>query len=375
MGRQKQERARDWTSGHEPRPEGAAWEEHGGELMWVAGYTEGGAPYGLTVDEFRLANERHAGDTGWARAKSVLKELLELSSGPPTRAEVGRVRKIAHGLSRDIFAAEVELSPDRDHRSGPYVVLLPRPDADDQLDDRARKELRLCGRLSHLTLPFRVPAVVGLYPESGHMALVRGFVRGIELDPRAGRQPGIPPWETLGQIAAAVHGLDGALFEDILPGSATRREHAQAALSVFDGLDGTEVREARAWAEAHLPPAEPSVLVHGDLLGQNILIDPDGPLAVIDWEYARRGDPAYDLAIVTRGVRRPFQVERGLEKLLDAYHRQGGAGVTLEHVTLHELCLVAGWYRDALAGPDIYPPHQELARLRSLLRRAQGRIA
>jgi thiamine kinase-like enzyme len=29
--------------------------------------------------------------------------------------------------------------------------------------------------------------------------------------------------------------------------------------------------------------------------------------AVIDWEYAIRGHPAYDLAIVTRGTRRPFQ--------------------------------------------------------------------
>ena len=78
--------------------------------------------------------------------------------------------------------------------------------------------------------------------------------------------------------------------------------------------------------------------MHGDLLGQNILVDPDGSPSVIDWEYAQRGDPAHDLAIVTRGVRRPFQVERGLEKLLEAYHRHGGTGVTIEQVRLHELC-------------------------------------
>jgi hypothetical protein len=161
LGRRKQERARDWTSGEEPRPEGEDWQEYGGELMWVAGFTEGGAPYGLTVDEFRLANERDAGDAGnagWARAKWVLKELLEMWSGPPTRADVGLVRNIAHGLSRDIFAAEVELTPDRSCDSGPYVVLLPRRGADDHLDDRAQRELRLLGRLSHLTLPFSVPA-------------------------------------------------------------------------------------------------------------------------------------------------------------------------------------------------------------------------
>jgi aminoglycoside phosphotransferase (APT) family kinase protein len=369
MRRVKQERAGDWALGDEPRPDGEDWAEHGGVFIWVAGFTEGGVPYGLGVDEFRLANERDARDAGWARAKSVLRDLLELSSDPLTRADVGFVRKIARGLSRDVFAAHVDLAPDPGRRSGSYVVLLPRSDADDWLAVRRRKELRLLGRLSQLTLPFRVPTVVGAFPDSGRMALVREFVRGIELELRTGRQPGIRPWEILGEIMAAIHGLDGARLEDVLPGSSTRREHAQAALRVFDGLDGIEFREARLWAEAHLPPAEPSVLVHGDLLGQNILIDPGGPPSVIDWEYAQRGDPAHDLAIVTRGVRRPFQVERGLEKLLEAYHLHAGTGVSIEQVRLHELCLVAGWYRDALVGGGPHAPDEELARLRSLLRR------
>ncbi len=168
---------------------------------------------------------------------------------------------------------------------------------------------------------------------------------------------------------AAIHRLDAVRLEDILPGNATRREHARAALRVFDGLDAIEFGEARHWAEAHLPPDDPGVLVHGDLLGQNILLAPGGPPAVIDWEFAQRGDPAYDFAIVSRGFRRPFQVERGLEQLLKAYGRHGGSGVTLEHVRLHELCLVAGWYRDALAGRGAHAPDEELARLRGLLRR------
>jgi len=57
------------------------------------------------------------------------------------------------------------------------------------------------------------------------------------------------------------------------------------------------------------PPDDPSVLLHGDLLGQ-ILLAMDGPHHVINWEYATRGDPAYDLAIVTRGVEQPFQIAR-----------------------------------------------------------------
>ena len=69
---------------------------------------------------------------------------------------------------------------------------------------------------------------------------------------------------------------------------------------------------------AHLPPATPSALLHGDLLGQNILFSLDGePLGLIDWEQTELGDPAYDLAIVTRGVKRPFKVSGGLDLLVE----------------------------------------------------------
>src|SRR6266571_2161518 len=84
----EQRHVRAWTSGDEPRPEGDGWEDYGGERMWVVGHTEGGVPYGLTVDEFRLANEQFAGAAGWARAKFVLKLVLELSSELGTHADV-----------------------------------------------------------------------------------------------------------------------------------------------------------------------------------------------------------------------------------------------------------------------------------------------
>ena len=82
----------------------------------------------------------------------------------------------------------------------------------------------------------------------------------------------------------------------------------------------------------HLPTARPSVLLHGDLLGQNILLAPGTPPTVIDWEYARHGDPAYEFAIVTRGVQRPFEIADGLARLVEAYQRHGGQEVRAEHV-------------------------------------------
>ena len=101
--------------------------------------------------------------------------------------------------------------------------------------------------------------------------------------------------------------------------------------------------DARAWAHEHLPPDEPSVLLHGDLLGQNLLVslDDDVPIGVIDWHSAMIGDPAYDLAIVTRGKRRPFQSDSGMNKLLEAYQERAGTVLSPVDVSLYEMTLQA----------------------------------
>jgi aminoglycoside phosphotransferase (APT) family kinase protein len=58
--------------------------------------------------------------------------------------------------------------------------------------------------------------------------------------------------------------------------------HARTAIAVVDESDSPVMRDARQWALEHLPPAQPSVLLHGDLLGQNILLAPGIPPTVID---------------------------------------------------------------------------------------------
>jgi aminoglycoside phosphotransferase (APT) family kinase protein len=221
-------------------------------------------------------------------------------------------------------------------------------------------------------MPFRVPEVIGAYPLAGRRALVYRFLRGIELDLRAGRQGSVCPWELVGEIAAAIHGLDTGALGALLPGHATRRAHALAAVEKYlAGAREPELAAACAWAMAHLPPDQPAVLLHGDLLGQNILLCPGEPTAVIDWEYACLGDPAYDLSIVTRGSRDPFKTSGGLNKLLDAYREHGG-DVTAAAMHLHELCLVASWYRDARKerGGETQA-QQYLSQLRNILRRAE----
>lgn len=72
-----------------------------------------------------------------------------------------------------------------------------------------------------------------------------------------------------------------------------------------------------------------------------------------DWvevggQHATTGDPAYDLAIVTRGVRRPFQIADGLERLLEEYVTLSGRTIDRAHVRIHELALAGRRYRAAL---------------------------
>ncbi|MGE0752934.1 MAG: phosphotransferase family protein [Variibacter sp.] len=57
-----------------------------------------------------------------------------------------------------------------------------------------------------------------------------------------------------------------------------------------------EMEQLIAWLPAHLPPASPVRLVHGDYRLDNIILAPDAPqvLAVLDWELSTLGDPLAD---------------------------------------------------------------------------------
>ena len=53
------------------------------------------------------------------------------------------------------------------------------------------------------------------------------------------------------------------------------------------------------------------------------------------------------MAIITQGKRRPFEVDHGHERLLDAYLQAGGYEITLNEIYLYELCLFGRRYHTA----------------------------
>jgi aminoglycoside phosphotransferase (APT) family kinase protein len=52
------------------------------------------------------------------------------------------------------------------------------------------------------------------------------------------------------------------------------------------------------WLPAHLPPRQPSRVVHGDYRLDNVILAPDAPkiAAVLDWELSTLGDPLADFS-------------------------------------------------------------------------------
>ena len=59
-----------------------------------------------------------------------------------------------------------------------------------------------------------------------------------------------------------------------------------------------EMERLIEWLPAHLPPAGPVRLVHGDYRLDNMIFDRDAPrvLAVLDWELSTLGDPLADFS-------------------------------------------------------------------------------
>ena len=96
------------------------------------------------------------------------------------------------------------------------------------------------------------------------------------------------------------------------------------------------------WLREAAPGARPPTLVHGDFRHGNLMIDPSGVVAVLDWELTHLGDPREDIGWICVnswrfGMRAKTVGGFGdLADLLDAYADAGGVRVTLEQARWFE---------------------------------------
>jgi aminoglycoside phosphotransferase (APT) family kinase protein len=163
-------------------------------------------------------------------------------------------------------------------------------------------------------------------------ALGRKIVRDEQLAsvrPRLARQAG--------EILARIHAIDPAGLPP-LPQVTPARDLDALYTTYRTRSDPRPVFElAFRWLRDRMPSdnARPR-LVHGDFRNGNLLIDPNGVTAVLDWELAHLGDPMRDLGWICTGAWRFSVIDKPVggfgarEDLIAGYEAAGGAKVDLE---------------------------------------------
>jgi aminoglycoside phosphotransferase (APT) family kinase protein len=102
------------------------------------------------------------------------------------------------------------------------------------------------------------------------------------------------------------------------------------------------------WLRENRPPAVPARLVHGDFRHGNLIVGPDGLVAVLDWEITRQGDPVQDLGWLCVkawrfGAPAPVGGFGPREELLDGYAEVAGWRPSMETLRWWEVYGTASW--------------------------------
>jgi aminoglycoside phosphotransferase (APT) family kinase protein len=109
------------------------------------------------------------------------------------------------------------------------------------------------------------------------------------------------------------------------------------------------------WAETRLPESAETVLLHGDYRMGNFIVGPDGLRGIVDWEFARMGDPHEELAWpCVRGWRFGDSAQRlgGIarrEPFLQAYEAASGRSINRRSVDFWEVVGNLRWAALSLA--------------------------
>src|SRR5215469_10501177 len=210
------------------------------------------------------------------------------------------VRQFKGGQSNPTYLLE---TPARNYvlRRKPPGKLLPSAHAVD-------REFRVISALAAQNFPVAAPVLYCDDPDVvGTPFYVMSFVAGrVFWEPQmAGCTPAErrAVYDAMNAAIAQLHSYDPAAIGlgDFGRGEnyvarQVERWSKQYRASETETID--EMERLIAWLPAHLPPAGPVRLVHGDFRLDNIILAPDAPrvLAVLDWELSTLGDPLADFS-------------------------------------------------------------------------------
>lgn len=207
----------------------------------------------------------------------------------------------------DAGADDVDAALIHDNLKRQWIVRAPRSSA---AGVRMEQESELVLQLMSW-LPFALPQIEGTatIPDGGR-AVVHRQLQGEPLRPSALlHRPALAG--AFGRAIAAVHDLPVRLVEEAGLPVYGAEEYRFRRLAEVDRAAGT----------GHVPPRLLSrwehaveevgcwrfvpTVVHGDLVGENVLVSGDDVVGVLEWSETRVGDPADDLAWLGVGTAQP----------------------------------------------------------------------
>ncbi|MDP6981410.1 MAG: phosphotransferase family protein [Myxococcota bacterium] len=161
-----------------------------------------------------------------------------------------------------------------------------------------------------------------------------------------------------GEVLARIHGIDpvAAKLDEHLATVSTR-DYVTEVWERYQSFDTAMpmIDYTARWLLDHLPEEAPPRLVHNDFRNGNVMVSPEGIVAVLDWELAHLGDPIRDLGWICTNSWRFGRSELRvggfghLEDLLDGYESVSGIRVEPEHVHFWEVFGSYWWAATSLA--------------------------
>ena len=268
----------------------------------------------------------------------------------PEYEKLVSARRLSGGASQETYRVEIET------RSGARTLAVRRA-ASGSADNRDRTGPGLDAEVEL----FRVARRVGVpEPEIFHVfepgeGLGEGFVmqwlEGETVGSRILRDAKLDEIRPrlafeCGEVLARIHGIDpvsSGLTERLE--TVSTRDFVTRIWETYRSFDTAlpMVDYTARWLLEHLPSETEPRLVHNDFRNGNIMVSPDGIVAVLDWELAHLGDPVRDLGWICTNSWRfgrhdlPVGGFGRLEDLLDGYEHVSGIRVDPQRVQFWEV--------------------------------------